>query len=315
MDYPEYIVTGRVLNAISKEGIYNLKVEAWDKDEKYNDLVGVCMTDIDGNFEITFDMSYFREYAPETSPDLFFKVYRAKEFLKSTEDDIIWNANQKVEVEILVELPAERAEGKDYVSSEFVFNATKFAVSSDFSGLIFQTGSKVKNSTRLATSMFAKTFSNFNINPLKMTSPVMDDVLGKDVEEAKSNFESKDIEVNEVLEYDPRLKKDSIKDIYSMPVNIKPGQKVNLYQENGKILYYKIVDVEKQSNADMVGKIEKQQKEIASLKTEIQETKTASLKKDKQIESLKGQLESIQKDQVEMRDILTRLDTKKGTDK
>jgi hypothetical protein len=39
-----YRITGNVLNAKTRDGLAGLRVEAWDKDLIFNDLVGHAMT-------------------------------------------------------------------------------------------------------------------------------------------------------------------------------------------------------------------------------------------------------------------------------
>ena len=103
----KYQASGQVIDRKTKRGVPGLRVEAWDKDEKYNDFLGVAITDRSGCFQMSFDETYFREYAPDTSPDLFFKIYRGQRLLlKSTEDSVLWNAKTTTKVKIEVELPS-----------------------------------------------------------------------------------------------------------------------------------------------------------------------------------------------------------------
>ncbi len=43
-------ITGRVIDSTSQQGIAGLRVEAWDKDMVFNDLVGSAVTDEQGAF-------------------------------------------------------------------------------------------------------------------------------------------------------------------------------------------------------------------------------------------------------------------------
>ncbi len=73
-------------------------VEAWDKDERFDDRFGRSKTDSDGIFEIQFTDEAFRQepLESETEPDIFFKVYRGRQLVFDTEtvqEGITWNWN------------------------------------------------------------------------------------------------------------------------------------------------------------------------------------------------------------------------------
>lgn len=304
MDYPKFYISGTVINAKTEEGIYNLRVEAWDKDPRYNDLVGVAQTNRYGKFMISFDLSYFSEHARETAPDLFFKVFKRKELLTSTEDSILWSASEKTEVTIPVNMPAERPEGKDRVNSQQIFTYANFIVKSDFSGLIDQTKAKVSRTKNFTRDIIKNAFEKTEIDPLRIKGPRMNEVLDQDVNVARSNLEAQQISVNEVKEYRPGLNRESIQDISSLPINLKAGQKVNLYQKDGKVRYYSIVRTKKLTDRELNEKIVEQEKDIGNLKEEIKRAKRNETKKNRQITDLQKTIESLQKGQHEIRELL-----------
>ena len=96
-------IQGRVTDSHSGQGIADLRVEAWDKDLLFNDLVGSAITDEQGAFQMQFDETYFRELFLDCQPDLFFRVFRENVLIKSTENSVMWNV-QTTEIPVAIEV-------------------------------------------------------------------------------------------------------------------------------------------------------------------------------------------------------------------
>jgi hypothetical protein len=103
MEKRMFHIKGRVIDHKTHRGIPGLRVEPWDKDLIYDDLVGSATTDEQGAFQITFDASYFKKLFTDRKPDLFFKVFFEDKEIHSTKDNVIWNfdnADEEITIEI-----------------------------------------------------------------------------------------------------------------------------------------------------------------------------------------------------------------------
>ncbi|NJK39863.1 MAG: hypothetical protein HC835_11580 [Oscillatoriales cyanobacterium RM2_1_1] len=87
-----YRIRGRVGIAsqsrdVIQDPLPDLWVESWDKDERFDDRFGRVKTDSNGVFEVQFTEAAFQQEPGEADylPDIFFKVYRGRDFLFSTE--------------------------------------------------------------------------------------------------------------------------------------------------------------------------------------------------------------------------------------
>ena len=84
-------ILGRVVARESRQPIAELRVEAWDRDVKYDSLLGVASTAIDGTFAIDFDETYYGDYGGDALPDLYFRVFQGNRLLNSTKNDVRGN--------------------------------------------------------------------------------------------------------------------------------------------------------------------------------------------------------------------------------
>jgi hypothetical protein len=79
-------VRGRVVGAGSGAPVPEVRVEAWDRDERFHSLLGVETTDADGRFSIRFDDERYGDFGGDALPDVYFKVLEGDRLLRSTFD-------------------------------------------------------------------------------------------------------------------------------------------------------------------------------------------------------------------------------------
>jgi len=299
-----YRTSGQVIEQRTRRGIAGLRVEAWDKDEKYDDLLGVDTTDGRGRFQMDFDQTYFREFSPDLEPELYFKVFRRKQLLKSTRDSVIVNANQQTEVTIEIEtaqLP--KVSGKDRISARQIFKAADFLKQSDFRGVWREGLNKIQTSFNFVSDIAASAVTDMDFEPVQVKGPKEREVIDQDVATAGKALKAKGVVVAEVKPYDPKLNRQALKNVTRLPAGLKAGQQVILYEQAGKVRYYALVpekaaaEVNKdhltQLSADMqkmrgdVDALTTVKKDLTSLKSTTTRAKTDLTKK---VEKVSGQL-------------------------
>ncbi|WP_019509120.1 cyanobactin biosynthesis PatC/TenC/TruC family protein [Pleurocapsa sp. PCC 7319] len=81
-------IFGRIVDRGSGSGIPNLRVEVWDKDVKHDDLCGTAVTNAQGNYEIVFDESAFKDSPKDTLPDVYLQIFQGNKQVESTKDAV-----------------------------------------------------------------------------------------------------------------------------------------------------------------------------------------------------------------------------------
>jgi len=84
-------ITARVIDRKTKQGLSNLRVEAWDKDLIVKTAIGAATTDQQGAFIIETSKSQLNDLFANRHCVLFFKVFRAAQLIISTEASVLWD--------------------------------------------------------------------------------------------------------------------------------------------------------------------------------------------------------------------------------
>lgn len=100
-------IHGQVVERGSGRLLSHLRVEAWDKDLIFDDLVGSAVTDAQGRFHIDVLPVHYAELCLDRRPDVYFKVFRAGRVIEAAAG--LWNATAG-DRDVLIELPGDGAE-------------------------------------------------------------------------------------------------------------------------------------------------------------------------------------------------------------
>ncbi|MBN9385047.1 MAG: hypothetical protein J0H74_30105 [Chitinophagaceae bacterium] len=312
-----YTATGQVIDRDTNEGVPKLSVEAWDTNtQRAQAALGSANTDDNGRFSITLDL---KKLQYEQAPDLFFKVFLNEKLLDSTESSVLWNANTQESVTIRIRTTRERPAGKDRLNTAQVFKGVDFFQKSDFKGVFNEYKGKASTSLGFIADIFKNAIPNMDLNPLQVTGVKHNDVINQDVNAARLNLATKNVAVQEVVPYQPGLNSTSLQNITSMPLNLKAGQAVRLYEENGKVKYYSIVKegtaaggaaTASTTPAGTVpvattgagGAVSAAQ--LNNLQAALDSARQDAAKKDETINTLRSQVEALQKQQQEVDTLL-----------
>jgi hypothetical protein len=109
-------IEGQVLNRKDKKGVPGLRVQAWDKDKKYDQVLGSATTDAKGYFLLEFNETDFKDRCGDTLPDVYFKIFLGDQLIKNTEDSVICNlASQETIIIMEVDIPNDKPEQDAFI--------------------------------------------------------------------------------------------------------------------------------------------------------------------------------------------------------
>src|SRR5882672_3695862 len=108
-------ILGQVIDQATRKGVSDLRVEAWDRDEKNNDLLGQSSTDPEGRFTIAFDDTTFSDGGADALPDVFLKIFVGKNVVYNTEAQPIKNWTPGPAPLVIEVNPPTPPEGGPYV--------------------------------------------------------------------------------------------------------------------------------------------------------------------------------------------------------
>jgi hypothetical protein len=236
-----YQINGTVIDKRTRKGIGGLRVEAFDLDTRYHDLLGQDTTRPDGSFTMKFDQDYFGDYAPDRLPDIFFRVWLGEQQVLSTQDRPLMNVRTgKVTVTLEVDMPEPEERKPDRLSYARSVQGIEFVRQSNFRAVGSDAMAKLDAVGGLLGKAITTKLKDFELKPIKGPSVPTRTVVNQDLATAQSNLSKNGITVNEIREYKPGGG-ETLQAATAFPLRLKAGDKVNLYQENGQVRYYSIV--------------------------------------------------------------------------
>jgi hypothetical protein len=124
---------------------------------------------------------------------------------------------------------------------------------------------------------------NFDLAPVRTRGTTEREVVNQPVAAAQQALALKQVEVTEVKSVSEAGRRETLKTLADYPLQLKAGDKVQLYQENGVVKYYTRVPAA-DANAVDGQAVQKLDEDVQSLKTRVQQAETLRA----EVESLKG---------------------------
>ncbi len=234
----EYTVHGRVVDRSSQVGLRGMRVEAWDRDTKYHDLLGQAVTSESGHFVIGFDSAYFGDFAPDRAPDLFFKVFRGARELLSTFDRPLMDARPgRTEVKLELDMPQAEARGTDRISAQQTLKAIDWWRASDFRGAYREGVDKLGTVGKLVGKLSGGSMTRFEFEPIRPKGAREKEIVNQDVNHAQRALVLQQVEVAEVRPLAPGTRA-ALRTLRDYPLQLKAGDRVTLYEQDGVVKYY-----------------------------------------------------------------------------
>jgi len=237
-DTLEYIIVGQVVDRVSRRGVRGARVEAWDRDTKFHDLLGQATADDDGRFTMSYSSAYFGDFKPDVAPDLFFRVKLDDKLVLDTIDQPRINTQRgRLAVTLEIDLPQARPLGRDRVSAEQSIKLVDWWRASDFKGLVREGSSKSGTLLGSFGGQFGDRIAHWDFQPVRPSDTRENSIVGQPAAQAQSALLAQHVQVSEVRSVDASTR-ERLQTLTRYPLALKAGDRVTLYQEDGIVKYY-----------------------------------------------------------------------------
>jgi hypothetical protein len=288
-------ISGTVTDSATQKGVPDLRVEVWDRDDQQHTLLGASVTAARGRFNIAVSA----EVPPVVTGGVpaFLKVFQQTAPLSASGDTAIQDLfTQTAPLNLSVDARLTEPPPTDKIALSQVLDAIDFIRLTDFKALFQEGKDRVSATTSVVGDSLKSAASKVKIGPIRLPKVRTSDVIRQDTATATQRLRAQGVTVTAVKDYKGDLS--SLNLVTSVPVNVKSGDKIELYQQNGVVRGYRIVkDTPPPINAVTVGRI---QTDITSLQSKL-EAKSAEVdqlqveltRKSEQVDQLNSQITAL----------------------
>jgi len=317
-----YRISGTVTDAKSRKAVANIRVETWDRDSGQPVIFGKAVTDASGHYQITIDESVFGSAAPIRIPDIFLKAFSGSTALTATGSTVLKGGlalSTETTANLQVDMSQFQPAPQDRLTSAHVLSGIDFVHFSDFKGVVQEGSDRTGAASSTLLESARQMLSGVKLTPLKPPAVRSRDVINQDPVTAQTRLQAQGVTVNQVRQYQPGS--DVISSTTTLAAAVKPGDKVDLLEENGMIRGYVIVKpLAPTVNPDDVKQL---QSDVQNLQTQVAQVQTttantaqmssdiATLKtKAALVDQLQAQLTTLQQQSAQKDTVIAGLQTR-----
>lgn len=276
----EFVLQGTVVDRVTRKPVPGVKIEAWDRDTRYHDMLGVATTDQGGRFVIGFQTVYFGDYAPDRSPDVFFKAFIDGREVLTTFETPQYNLERGTTTVVLeLVMPKIQAGGVDRINSMHALKAIDWWSQSDFRGVWEQGKDKGKSVGRLVGDLGAKSLLGLKIKPIQPAATKDSEIVNQSSLQAEKSLAVHGIQVTEVKAVDAKAA-NNLMNLKDYPLALRAGDKVTLYEENGVVKYYTLTPKTKVAGID-AAKVASIDEDVQAVKAQLRAVETIRVEMDR----------------------------------
>lgn len=267
-----YLILGLVVDKRTRQGIAGVQVEVRERDTRYHDILGQTVTDERGAFTIGFEPEDFGDYAPDAAPDVFFRLAIDGALVLDTQAQTMVNL-QRGRTSVTLELERGTLEPAkpDRVSLPQMVKMLDWWQASDFKGVAREAGGKLGTLSSLLGERTARKLQAWDFAPVRPPATAENTVVGQAPQAAQSALAQQQVAVAEVRTVDASTRS-VLRSLGDVPLALQAGDRVVLYQEDGKVRYYTRVPAEAAASID--------QQTVAGLQADVGQLKAQALEVD-----------------------------------
>lgn len=270
-------ITGTVTSLSTKKPVEGLRLEAWDRDSERHTVYGSGISDRSGRFTIPADVDIPGGVVGPIPAVL--KAFMDDRAIELSGDIRIENLIvQDSPLRVVANVAAIEPEKRDRVNFDQVESFIDFVRLSDFKGVYREGRDRLGTAVSLGGKGLRSALSGIKLEPIKPPETRSKDIVTQDPATAQRRLAEREITVTAVKPYNEA---DGLLSIGSLPSDLRKGDKVELYEQNGVVKAYKIVKPTQTTTGNV--DVNRLDQEIVKLRSDLQA-------RDQQIATLRNDL-------------------------
>lgn len=273
-------INGSVTDTQTKKGISGLRVEVWNSPADQHSVLGSGVTDVQGQFDISAVADVPDTPTPTTAAGVplgatggstgvvpaTLRVFQGAVSLAITgKPDIPDLFKFKGPAVLQVHPAAPQTQLKDHITTVQARQGITFITKSDFAGIYREGRNRVLSVGSLLTSSLKAAAGGLSLKPLQAPQVRHTDIVNQDSLTAQRRLTAQQVNVSAVLPYQPGL--GTLTDVTSLSANLKAGDQVELYQQNGIVKAFKVIKPATVTTTQLNTQVTTLQGEITTLQT------------------------------------------------